>query len=328
LQSSRPLRWGLRIATDLRFGAGHVARCAALARALPGLVEIFVDPASPTPGSLADFRCTAEASIEGSDRLLAAARGELAAIFDSPAVRATAIEAAAESAWTAAFRDGPPYGPEHVSIDCSPSAQGGARLLGGPTWMPLDPGLAAARKGARRAKRNMAAACRVLVAFGARDSADRTGTAAEVLMRLRADATIVLGRAYLGRDQIETLCARSPALRIVSDPADMLALYLSHDLAIGAPGVSQYERACCALPAILVAQNEQQVPLAAAWVARGCAVSAPATIDGLADAVQCLLDDGARRAALGAAAFDIVDGRGGERLAAALAERAMPALAR
>ncbi len=49
--------------------------------------------------------------------------------------------------------------------------------------------------------------------------------------------------------------------------------YGTFDIAIGAPGVSQFERACCGLPSILVAQSERQEHLVRAWGETGAVLS-------------------------------------------------------
>jgi len=322
-------KWNFRVATDPRFGAGHVARSAALARAFGGGVAIFIDPGSGAPEPLAAFRCSTESATDQTGLFLRSVRaGSSAAIFDSPVIPEAVIAEAAGYTWTAAFRDGPPYGAEHVSVDLSPGALDAERVLGGPAWAPLAPDLAGAHEAARRATHDPSAEPRVLVAFGARDSVNRTGLVLTALQRHRLPVTVVLGRAFEDRRSIEAACERSPAIRVAVDPKSMIDLYLSHDLAIGAPGVSQFERACCGLPTILVPQNERQVPLAAAWERRGCALAAPPTLDGVARALDLLLTNDAKRRSLRAAALDAVDGRGAARLAAALTERATSAITR
>ena len=43
---------------------------------------------------------------------------------------------------------------------------------------------------------------------------------------------------------------------------DLIQICDRHDAAVGAPGMSQFERTARGLPTLLIAQNTQQVPLA------------------------------------------------------------------
>jgi spore coat polysaccharide biosynthesis predicted glycosyltransferase SpsG len=316
-------RWGLRVATDARFGGGHVARSAALAAALGGRVHLFVDPAARPSDALDPFSCTAEASCAGFASLLAALPELDGVVIDSPAIADADVAAIAARAWTAAFRDGAPNGSEQLAIDLSPGAKDGAWRLGGPAWAPLAPLFAVAHEHALRDQRAAGAPLRVLVAFGARDSTNRTGLVVDALRQLGRSfvATVVLGAAFDSRDGVDSIAARHGDFRVVTSPTDMSTLYLAHDLAIGAPGVSQYERACCGLPTILIAQNQRQEPLAEAWAAKGCALLAAPTTEAIVAGVETLLADDSKRRALHDAALTTVDGAGAERLAAALEAR-------
>ena len=311
-------RWALRVATDRRFGRGHIARSAALAACLGERVQVFVDPNAGIPDAFDAFRCTAEESADSIGRLLAADYD--GGIIDSPAVAEAEIAILARREWTVVFRDGAPNGPEQLAIDLSPGARDGARRLGGPAWAPLAPHFAAAHREALRGRRATGGTPQILVAFGARDSTNRTGLVVDALRLLGRPfaATVVLGKAFDNRGAVEPIAARHRDFEVITSPSDMSALYLAHDLAVGAPGVSQYERACCGLPTVLVAQNERQVPLAEAWAAKGCALLAAPTTDAIAAEVKALLAGDSKRRALRDAALATVDGAGAERLAAAL----------
>lgn len=319
------LRWGLRVATDERFGAGHIARAAALAAALPGEVAVFVDPGAAPPAALGRYACTKEASVDSAHMLAEAARDRLdAAIVDSPVVADAELARVAARVWTAAFRDGVTPGSEQLAIDLSPGAVDSERVLCGPGWAPLAPHFADAHDEARRIRSDVPRTPRLLVAFGARDSVNRTGLVAASLALLpRPPATtIVRGRSFEHAAALERTVAGRPDVVQITDPGDMIALYLSHDLAAGAPGVSQYERACCGLPALLVPQNDNQGPLAVAWAAQGSARAAAPAVDALAEQLAALIEDATARESMCAAALAAVDGRGAQRLADALARRA------
>ncbi|MGE5145977.1 MAG: hypothetical protein ACM3N5_04475 [Candidatus Eiseniibacteriota bacterium] len=308
-------------------GAGHVARSAALAAALPGGVHLFLDPGAPPP-ALAHYDFDVEADTH-SAALLCAALGKRVdcAIIDSPDIADSEIVAVARKGWTAVFRDGAPRGAERLAIDLSPGAVDDERRLGGPSWAPLAAHFAAAHE---RAIRNEPAGrdpIRILVAFGARDSVNRTGLVVEALSAYAQPfvATVVLGAAFAERAAVEAAAGLDGRLSIVTDTPEMSTLYLSHDVAIGAPGVSQYERACCGLPTVLVAQNEGQKALATGWATMGCAIAADATPRAVLAGLDNLAGGGERLEAMRNAALRAVDGRGASRLATALAARAADA---
>ncbi|MCB9946862.1 MAG: hypothetical protein H6842_03420 [Rhodospirillaceae bacterium] len=318
--------WGLRVATDAADGAGHAVRCAALAAALPGRVQVFVDP-GPVPAPLRVLPdCVAEAAPSAIDRLAdAVAEGDIAAIIvDSYRVDETAIAGLAAQRPCAVFRDGAPRRAEAVAIDPSPTAEPREGYLCGPGFAPLAPEIRAARArlglrpppGDRRAGRLPT----VLVAFGARDSADLTGRTLGALAPLahRLDLIVVLGAAapHLAgiRRQVDDL----PKARLYVDHGDMAGLYAASELAIGAPGVSQLERLCLGVPTVLLAQTETHRPLVAAWVAAGVAMAPEDGIAGLAGEVGRLIADPDAAYAIAHRGQSLVDGDGAGRLAAAL----------
>jgi hypothetical protein len=295
---------------------------------LPGDVRLFLDPGAPPPRALERYPSQAEADTSSVGLLCAALGGVVdIAVIDSPDIGEAEIAVVAGRAWTAVFRDGAPAGAEQLAIDLSPGTADGGRRLGGPAWTPLAPRFAEAHEHASRNEPGGGSPLRILVAFGARDSANSTGMAVEALVGHERSflATVVLGAAFADRAAVEAAAGRDERLTIVTDSSDMSALYLSHDLAVGAPGVSQYERACCGLPTLLVAQNQRQVALAEAWTAAGCAAAAPAAAPALRAGLDALAGNRQRLEALRNAALRAVDGRGAERLAAALLARASQA---
>jgi RimJ/RimL family protein N-acetyltransferase len=172
---------------------------------------------------------------------------------------------------------------------------------------------------------------RILVSLGATDPANATSVALAALSMARVDAEIdvVLGRSAPHRAMVERGLPENARLSL--DVADMAERIAAADMAIGACGVSALERCCLGLPTvtIVVADNQREVAagLARAGAAlvlrdglpsvrfREAGVPAP---DIVADAVRRLADEGAR-GAMAAAAARLCDGRGSQRLRAALA---------
>src|SRR5262245_28215405 len=117
------MRVGFRVATDPRFGAGHLARCRAVAQTLDLNATLFADSA-PLPGAERDHwaEIVSEDSAESASATIEAfLLGRIdVAVIDSYAVDSEAVMALTRAGRTVAFRDGPPYGPEWLTIDCGP----------------------------------------------------------------------------------------------------------------------------------------------------------------------------------------------------------------
>jgi spore coat polysaccharide biosynthesis predicted glycosyltransferase SpsG len=318
------MRLGFRVATDPRFGAGHLARCRAVAGALDPKPALFADPGHMPDAERVHWD---EIVLESAQDRAAAAIEALslrridALVLDSYALDADIVAKAARAGPVAVFRDDRAVGPELLSIDCSPGAEPGAGRLAGPSFMPLPPVFATMHEQTR----SKAAKGResIMVAFGARDSANHTALAFDALRRLSTPprTVAVVPRSALHYDSVVALLAELPWAERLDETASIRDVYAGCDLAIGAPGVSQYERACCGVPAILIAQNEMQKPLVAAWAETGAAALGEPDPQALAAIVGALMDDPERLGNMRARALDIVDGRGAERLANALEER-------
>jgi len=106
---------------------------------------------------------------------------------------------------------------------------------------------------------------RVLVFFGGVDAHNLTGRALEALMtselaHLAVD--VVLGVQSPHRQAVAELVARRPHTTL-HDPLPSLAgLIARADLAIGAGGVTTWERSCLGLPTVVVAVTSNQRPIA------------------------------------------------------------------
>jgi len=323
--------WGFRVASDPRFGGGHIARCVSLARAMTAMgdasIVFFTDPGDPPPAAItaAGFACHAERAPEAADAMMAAiSEGELdAAICDSYSVPEDAIDRLTRERPLCVFRDHGRRGTEYTTIDIHPEAVPGAKVIAGPRYAPLDPAFAEARMAIEQSNQTDATGpLRVLVAFGLRDSRGTAIKVVQALAGLSSDMTITIAAASSGPNYatLADIVRTIPNVQLIADATDMVPLYRAADLAVGAPGSSQFERACCGLPTVLLPQSDVQGPLAQAWEASGAAVFASDPAEA-AELVARLIDRPDERQSLRARAMALVDGNGAARLAAALTER-------
>jgi spore coat polysaccharide biosynthesis predicted glycosyltransferase SpsG len=163
----------------------------------------------------------------------------------------------------------------------------------------------------------------VVVCFGGSDPAlvtRRLGPAIAASDSWRT--TVVVGADYAGRtDDLPP--------GVVRDPADLPARLARADLVVSGAGTMKFEVACIGRPAILLAVADDQLKAgppfastgAAAFLGDGRTVE-PASV---VAAVRTLLGDRDRRTVMGETAATVVDGRGAERLAAAILALAAPA---
>lgn len=199
----------------------------------------------------------------------------------------------------------------HVSPECE--------LLLGPRYALLRAQFAARRQAGIRRRR---AVDRVLVFLGGSDAANFTEVAIDGLQRLdpQVHADVVIGSGNRQRDAI--VAAGSEQLHVHTEVENMAELLAAADLAVGAAGVSSWERACMGLPAVIVMLAANQEGPAQELARRGLVrllgraeEVGPAAV---ARAVEALRDDPAALARMSRAAASIVDGAGVRRVVNAM----------
>lgn len=199
----------------------------------------------------------------------------------------------------------------------------GCRMLLGPRYALLSPAFADLREAALR--RPIGRVSRISVFFGGLDTSPATLLALKALTRAGLDCEAVEIIAPPHHPHIEEIAqwrnARQKA-SLIARTSDMAGMLAAADLAIGAGGVTMWERCCLGTPSVIVtiAQNQQQGARAAAL--RGAVVLAGdiAELDeaGLATVLQGLAADPAARERLRAKASALVDGQGRGRVVRAM----------
>ena len=197
-----------------------------------------------------------------------------------------------------------------AGADAYAGREAGCRLLLGSRFALVDP--AFAERG-RRERGGLA--FRVLILLGGgprREWVARVGGAAE---RLAGGglAVRVVGAERSGVEKGVTWCGFS---------GDVVSEMRAADLCVAAAGSTTWEICCAGLPALLTSVADNQVPVARAIDRAGAAIDLgwweQLTEVRIAQAVRRLARDGRRRAAMGAAAMALVDGRGVTRVVDAL----------
>jgi UDP-2,4-diacetamido-2,4,6-trideoxy-beta-L-altropyranose hydrolase len=205
----------------------------------------------------------------------------------------------------------------------------GATLCLGPDWCLLRREF---RERIPEARPPAATVRRVLVLTGGADPHGFTRLLLEGVARATAGAcrateiVVVVGAANPARPAVERQAIDTGLpVAVLQDVRDMPGLMLEADLAVSAAGTTALELAALGVPMILGAQNASETAPGAAFGARGAAVYlgplAELTVDTVSAEVAALVATPDRRRELSASARRLVDGRGADRVVAALAAK-------
>lgn len=310
-------------------GGGHVMRCLALADGLaakgwrcqfwvaPGTIETVPALAKSTHEAT-----TATVSVQTADLLVVDHYG-LDAEFESAcrtwAQHILVIDDLADRPHDCDLLLDQTLG--RVQADYRPLVPGHCRLLLGPAHALLRPDFARLRPAAL-ARRDGTLA-RMLVSLGGSDPHDMTSLVLDTLgrMGLEVDVDVVLGSASPNCDVVAERLRGQPRTTLHVDTPHMAELMVQADLAIGAAGVTSWERCTVGLPTIMVVTADNQRLIAHQLDQAGAAVLAgdwtTVTMDGLV-AVLRQLADTSQLAAVSKAAARVCDGQGVTRTVATL----------
>lgn len=192
----------------------------------------------------------------------------------------------------------------------------------GPSYALLQPDYAALRK---RTPPREGRIQRILVYFGGADQKNLTGTIINILVSLNRDDIIV--DVVINTDspfaaEIHASTESKPNFVIHERKKSLAGLMVEADLAIGAGGVTSWERCCLGLPTLLITLAENQRPIATELDRLKLAIYAGDAEFYSAESLRChivsLLDqplpsDWSERCSA------VVDGSGAERVASILA---------
>jgi UDP-2,4-diacetamido-2,4,6-trideoxy-beta-L-altropyranose hydrolase len=163
----------------------------------------------------------------------------------------------------------------------------------------------------------------ILVSFGATDPLNVTSVVLDTLATYAEEISITVALSSHAPHLDEVRHKVGGRMRLVVD-ADMSSLMSVADIAIGAAGASSYERAALGLPSIIVTLADNQRGIAAMLPAAGAALAAGDFNAGLparlATLAHDLIEDVTARRRMSQAAAALVDGRGVQRLLAAMTD--------
>jgi len=316
--------WLFRVASSPSVGSGHVARCRALAKQL--------NRHTPVCFALDDdgrhwATPLARDGFEILDRDPLQAHAWSGCLLDDYRLSAADVSAFKKLAGAVVTIDdfGTPPAAADLAINPAPVAMRVGAFpgiyLSGPQYALIDAAYAAPPAPVIRD-----GVGEILVSFGTFDKANATGLALAALAEagLGAQVTVALGRYAPAAAQVRALLDRlEPKGRFLADVDDMLGLLRGVDLAIGGGGVSLLERMAVGVPSITVIVADNQRLSAEGAHSEGATLFAGSSNrlspSGLAAMIQALAHDPAVRRQQSSKARRLIDGRGAERVAAAIA---------
>jgi UDP-2,4-diacetamido-2,4,6-trideoxy-beta-L-altropyranose hydrolase len=173
-------------------------------------------------------------------------------------------------------------------------------------------------------------ATNILVTLGGSDAENVTERVLQAMGEIPVPdlkVRIVVGPAYLHLKQLEDALRRSSLnVRLEMNVTQMAPLMAWADLAIAAGGTTSWELAFMRVPALLLvlANNQQLVAngLAEAGIAQALGMADELTAAEIAHAAQSLMVDRPRREQMSRVGRNAVDGKGAERAAELMLEKA------
>lgn len=165
---------------------------------------------------------------------------------------------------------------------------------------------------------------RVLVNFGGFDVAMQTHHAMLALADFHElEVDFVAGAANPAWEQMQAMASNHPNWRLHSFVSDFHRLMTEADLFVGAGGGTSWERAAMGLPTICIAVSNNQLANGEAMAACGAHVylgpREQVSVDQLRQAIGFVAGNRGLRQSLAERSRQLVDGRGAQRVAAALA---------
>ncbi|MEZ8281603.1 UDP-2,4-diacetamido-2,4,6-trideoxy-beta-L-altropyranose hydrolase [Vibrio splendidus] len=140
---------------------------------------------------------------------------------------------------------------------------GSARVLAGSEYAILAPNFSSLREHAYT-RQYPSAKPKILISMGGIDNPNATLRSLQSLVgNIAADFTVLLSPRAPHYQYVKSWCDLQGDVQHQDFEVDMAGLMLEHDLAIGAPGTTSWERACLGLPSILIPLADNQTTICA-----------------------------------------------------------------
>jgi len=199
-----------------------------------------------------------------------------------------------------------------------------ANILTGSAYAMLRPEFARERPAALKRRREAGPVRRILVSMGTVDPAGITARVVEQLVEAMPECAIdvVLGPQAQSLDQVRRLQERHPQVSVHVDARNMAELMRDADVAVGAAGMTSWERCCLGLPSIVLVLAENQSLIAQRLAETSAHVVVPAQdLGALVEGLCRLSESQTLRVVMAERAAEVCDGSGVEKVRALMAHK-------
>lgn len=337
----------LRADATAQGGAGHVMRLLGLGEAwtrrggravllshqlTPALadrylargMQVLALPPQVQPGSQADLDAT---------RQQAAALGARLVLVDGYQFPHDWLDGLRDPAWKVAYVDD--FGDPELPVDATlmpnagatpPPAHRAAVVLAGHRFTPVRSDFRDVPRPQRTFDHRP---LRLLLTFGGSDPAGMSlpalRAAVDLARQVPIETTLLLGPAHPDVASVRSLAQQTPGVRVLHDVADMATLLSGTDLAVSAGGTTCWELATLGVPMLLVQVADNQAVVLGGIAQAGAGMLLPPaqglSPEALTAGLREFLTAGPQRwQAMSQAGMRLIDGRGADRIADALAE--------
>ena len=322
-----PLHVAIRVSTNPKHGAGHIARQLAVRKYLNGKVSWFTDPHGtghlrgllPLQDELFE-----EEEAERIDGVLRWTDTHQTGILlcDSYNITPHIFETVSQRVFFFCDYSQGQVSENVILVNAQPTAGFSDRHLFGPTFFAIDT-RGKAQQNFDFSELTMPVNC--LISFGSVDSNNMTGKALAAILddpslRRWIRPVCLLGSHFRYRDTVQEQLSAFPTAKIFDGMNSLLDLPVPCPIAVGAPGISHAERLYMGIATVLIPQNPYHQELCEAWEELGCGLYTTATSEHILRCLQNLIDNKFHTAqTISIRGQSFMNGKGAAKIAAKIA---------
>tara|TARA_B100000686_G_scaffold104955_1_gene112123 strand:- start:6334 stop:7314 length:981 start_codon:yes stop_codon:yes gene_type:complete len=314
------IKLGIRVSSNNNFGLGHFYRCLSIREQLNTKVLWFLDSKNKSIENLVPSRDKIYYEKDKHNVFLTKKEAKNNTIniilIDTYSIKQKNILELSDIIPVAVFVDSKNKIKSQIVICPHPIKLIGIKtevLLSGIKYAPI------LKKFNKKQKKIKNKKIKILISMGAYDSKGITLKAIKAIERLSLnidfDVTVVIGEKSPIINKIKNLIINFKKFKLLVAVKDMNLIYNINDIAVGAPGLSQFERAYKGLPSVIISQNNMHKDILNNWIRLGCAIKANNSIRSIENAIYKLVTNKVLRNKIQTNCLNAVDGKGSDRIA-------------
>ncbi len=198
-------------------------------------------------------------------------------------------------------------------------------LLIGPEYALIRPQFKKARENLRKRDGKIE---RILIAFGGMDHENVTTMAIKAISEYTSNgirADVVVGAKNPHKEMVKDICKQKPNITYHCQVSEMAQLMVRSDIALGATGISAWERCCVGLPSLVITLADNQEKTAEILSKKGVVLHLGSHHNVLSEQITSafglLIENAEMVKEMSLKGLDLVDGSGCERIVERLLDR-------